>query len=102
MNRGDIWWAQIEPKARPVVLISRQSHILSRDKVMVAQVTSRVRGLLSEVPLDPRDGLRFPCVADAGTLHSVHKSRLLRRVAKLSGTKLDALDAALRFALGLD
>jgi mRNA interferase MazF len=102
LNRAEIWWAQIEPKARPVVLVSRQSHLLSRNTVMVAQVTSRIRGLLSEVPLGPQDGLRFPCVADAGTLHSVHKSRLLRRVAALSGPKRLALDAALRFALGLD
>ena len=102
MNRGEIWWADVEPKPRPVVLVSRQSHVLSRNKLMVAQVTSRARGLLSEVPLGPQDGLRLPCVADAGTLHSINKTRLIRRVAALSGPKLEALDAALRFALGLD
>lgn len=92
----------MDPKPRPVVLISRQSHLLSRDNLMVAQVTRRTRGLLSEVPLGPKDGLRMPCVADAGTLHSVEKSQLIRRVAALSRPKLEALDAALRFALGLD
>lgn len=92
----------MDPKPRPVVLISRQSHLRSRDNLMVAQVTRRTRGLLSEVPLGPRDGLRMPCVADAGTLHSVEKSQLIRHVATLSLTKLEALDAALRFALGLD
>lgn len=102
MNRGEIWWADMDPKPRPVVLISRQSHLLSRNNLMVAQVTRRTRGLLSEVPLGPQDGLRMPCVADAGTLHSVEKSQLIRRVAALSGPKLTALDAALRFALGLD
>ncbi len=102
MNRGEIWWADLHPKPRPVVLVSRGSHLLARDSVMVAPLTRRGRGLLTEVRLGRGDGLRLPCVADAATLHTIDKSRLLRRVAALSSSSLAALDDALRFALGHD
>jgi mRNA-degrading endonuclease toxin of MazEF toxin-antitoxin module len=43
-----------------------------------------------------------PCVADAGSLKLLNKTALTRRIGALSGIKREALDAALRFALGLD
>ena len=102
MRRGEVWWALLKPKTRPVVLVSRDSHIDTRQIILAAPVSTRMRGLESQVPLGTEDGLPKPCVADAGSLIMVKKSHLIRRIAALSPSKRDALDAALRFSLGLD
>ncbi len=102
MNRSEIWVADIEPKPRPVVLVSRDSHILKRDLIMVAPITTQIRGAENEVPLGLADGMHRACVVDAGSLKLMSKSALSRRVGRLSWDKRQALDAALRFALGLD
>lgn len=102
MRRSEIWVADIQPKPRPVVLVSRDSHIQNRDLILVAPITTRARGLANEVPLGPEDGVHRPCVADAGSLRLLNKSSLTRHIGALSTAKRAALDAALRFALGLD
>jgi mRNA interferase MazF len=84
-----------------VVLISRNESYAVRTYVIVAQVTTRVRGIDSEVPLGPADGLPRPCAANMDTIHTILNTRLHRYVATLRPAKMEALDAALRFALGL-
>lgn len=102
MRRSEIWVANIQPKSRPVILVSRDSHIQKRDLILVAPVTTRARGMENEVPLGPEDGVHRPCVADAGSVRLLNKSALTRHIGVLSSAKRAALDAALRFALGLD
>ena len=43
-----------------------------------------------------------PCVADAGSLDLIEKSALVHKLGTLNSLKRAQLDAALRFALGLD
>lgn len=102
MRRSDIWWALLQPKPRPVVLLSRDSLIPVRTFVVVAPVTTRVRNLPSEVKLGPEDGLPKPCVINASTLEMIPKTALVRRMTSLAPSKRESLDAALRFSLGLD
>jgi mRNA interferase MazF len=102
MHRGEVWWAYMGTKTRPIVLVSRDSHIETRSLVLAAPVTGRIRRMESEVPLGPEDGLSKPCVANASSIELVAKTRLVRRIAALSAAKRDALDAALRYSLGLD
>jgi mRNA-degrading endonuclease toxin of MazEF toxin-antitoxin module len=102
MLRGEIWWGLAKPKTRPFVLVSRDSHIDKREFILAVPVTTRGRGLESQVALGPEDGLVKPCVADAGSIVTVKKSQMVRRIAALSAAKRDALDVALRYSLGLD
>jgi len=102
MQRGEIWWGFMGAKTRPVVLVSRDSEIQARRFILVAPVTSRIRQIDSEVTLGEEDGLHKPCVISTSNIGLVTKNRLIRRISTLSCTKRDALDAALRFSLGLD
>jgi mRNA interferase MazF len=102
MRRGEIWWSLVGTKPRPVVLVSRDSHNDARGMLLAAPVTTHVRNSDSEVPLGREDGLPKPCAANASSVGLISKSRLIRRIAPLSPAKRDALDAALRFSLGLD
>jgi len=59
MQRGEIWWAELEPPAgrRPVLLLSRDEAYSVRELITVAPVTTRMRRIPSEVPLGLEDGL---------------------------------------------
>ena len=103
MKRGEIWWAEMPLPAgkRPVVLASRDSSYAIRNSVTVVEVSRTIRGIATEVPLGPRDGLPTKCVANADNLVTIPKTWLTRCVSQLSPSKVAALDEALRFALGL-
>lgn len=100
-EHGEVWWADVD-KRRPVVVVSRDDARGVRLLATVAAVTRTVRGLQSEVELDERDGLPGACVANCDDLNTIAKSRLVRRVGRLSELKMIELHEALRFALQLD
>ncbi|HED03272.1 MAG TPA: type II toxin-antitoxin system PemK/MazF family toxin [Candidatus Fraserbacteria bacterium] len=103
MQRGEIWWAKLPPPAgrRPVVLVSRDEAYLIRDWVMVAPVTTRIRDMRSEVKVGPQDGLLRPSVVNCDSLVTIPKARLSHHIALLRAIKIQALNDALNFALGL-
>ena len=103
MKRGEIWWAELPRPAgrRPVILLSRDEAYEVRRLVTVAPVTTRVRGIPVEVPLGPKDGMPRDCVANLDTVTTIPKDALRERLMVLSRPKMAAVDAALRFALGL-
>ena len=104
MKRGEIWWAELPRPAgrRPVILLSRDEAYEVRRLVTIAPVTTRVRHIPVEVPLGPKDGMPRDCVANLDTVTTIPKDALRQRLAVLSRSKMTAVDAALRFALGLD
>lgn len=104
MRRGEVWWANLPPPVgkRPVVLVSRERAILARSAVTVAIVTSTIRNLPVEVPLGPAEGLPKPCVMNADVLNTIPKKWLTSRLSQLGDRKIQEINHALNFALGLD
>ena len=103
MRRGEIWWARLPMPGgrRPVVLVSRDLAYVVRNRVTVVEVTTRVRGLETEVSLGARDGLPRSCCANADNLVTIQKAWLDQRIGLLGPEKLCRLDRALALALGL-
>ncbi len=103
MKRGEIWWARLPNPAgkRPVVLISRDSAYTIRTNITVAEVSTVVRGIPSEVPLSKRDGMPKKCAANADNILTIPKIWLESRITALTPEKVAALDASLSFSLGL-
>ena|SRR5438552_9734188 len=103
MRRGEVWWAELPAPAgrRPVVLLSRNESYAVRALVTVAPVTTRVRGIPTEVGLGKRDGLPKNGAANLDTITTIPKQILSARIATLEPAKLVAVDRALWFALGL-
>ena len=104
MRRGEIWWVELTPPAgrHPVLLLSRNEAYAVRELVTVAPVTTRMRHILSEVPLGPKDGLSKPCVVNLDTITTIAKRSLQERLVPLSPEKLKEVETALHFALGLE
>lgn len=101
MKRGEVWWAKVD-KRRPVVLLSRNEAYDVRALVIVAPVTTVVRGFSLEIKLGRAEGLPRECVLNCDGLVTIAKTDLVERVGALSATKIRKLDEALRFALGID
>ncbi len=105
MRRGEIWWAELEPSAgrRPVVLLlSRDDAYSVRSLIIAAPVTTRIRHIPSEVPLGIDDGMPQDCVANLDTITTIPKDCLQSRITTLTDKKLRGVEAAIRFALGLE
>lgn len=103
MKRGEVWWADLGPPLgrRPVVLVSRNAAYAARKQAIVGLITVRAWGIEAEVPLGPEDGLPQRCVANLDVILTIRQAKLRDWIAMLSPEKLRAVDAALRFALGL-
>lgn len=103
MRRGEVWWADLGSPVgrRPVILLSRDETYGLRSQATVAYVTGRIRNIPVEVPLGPEDGLPEPCVANLDNINTIRLDRLQELIAPLSGRKIQAIEAAVRFALGL-
>ena len=103
MKRGEIWWADLPLPTghRPVVLISRDEAYIYRAFVTVAPVSRRIRAIRAEVPLGPEDGLPRSCAVNLDSMTTVPKTSLRLYIANLDLEKLQAVDSAIRFTLGL-
>lgn len=103
MTRGEVWWADLPPPVgrRPVLIVTRSSAVATRNQVVVAQVTRSVHNIPVEVPLTQADGMPQDCVVNCDLLMTVPKSRLERMITQLPTQKLDAVNAALRYAMDL-
>lgn len=61
MQRGEVWWARLpEPVGRrPVLLLSRNAVYAVRASITVAPITTRIRNIPVEVPLDYSQAVVF-------------------------------------------
>ena len=102
--RGDVLLYRFAPpdKARPVVVLTRESALGYLSTVTVAPVTSSIRGVPSEVKLDEQDGMKAPCAVNLHNTVTVSQQRLGKRVAHLAPLRMREVCAALRFSLGCD
>ena len=102
MNRGDVYEAPMPGGVHPVVIVTRDRAIPVLSNVCVVAVTSRVRGLPTEVMLGPAQGLSRECVANADNVFTLPKQALGRRRGALGPQEFFQLNEALRIALELD
>jgi mRNA interferase MazF len=103
MKRGEIWWALLDLPTgrRPVVLVSRDAAYAIRTSITVAEVSTVIRRISSEVALTKRDGMPRACVINTDNLVTIPKTMLESRITSLDSVKIEALDAALGYSLGL-
>ena len=99
--RGEIWWCEPpEIGRRPVVVLSRDLAIIARRRVLVAPCTTNIRGLATEVELDPRtDPVARACAVNLDALESVGFGVLVDRMGKLAPQRMRELCAALAVAV---
>ncbi|MDQ6837297.1 MAG: type II toxin-antitoxin system PemK/MazF family toxin [Actinomycetota bacterium] len=99
--RGEVWWCELPHiRRRPVVVLSRDAAIPRLRRAIVAPCTTTIRGLASEVILEPGDdpvGRRTAVNLDS--VESVSVSVLVERLGRLSEDRLREICAALGVAV---
>lgn len=87
---------------RPVLLLMRNDAYDTRDQVILTPITTQVRRLPTEVSLGHEEGLPRSCVANLDTLATVDNGCIREYLGALSFDKMRQVEAALRFALGME
>jgi mRNA interferase MazF len=102
VNRGEVWlYAFREPdKQRPVLVLTRQEVIGLLRTVMVAPVTSTLRGAPSEVVVGVAEGLEHDSAVNLDHIQTVDQAMLRRRVGQVSPETMQSVCRALRIAVG--
>ncbi len=100
-RRGEVWWCELpEVGRRPVVVLSRDAAIPRLQRTLVAPCTTTIRGLASEVVLEPGDDpVPTRSAANLDSVESISVAVLVERLGALSSERMRALCAALAVAV---
>ena len=99
-QRGQVWWGEIEHVGRrPFLVMTRPAVIPVLNSVVAAPVTRTIRGIPTELPLGPDDGMPTDCVASFDNLRVVPKAHLVDHICTLRPVRLSEACAALRAAV---
>lgn len=88
-------------KTRPVLILTREPVRPFLRHVTVAPITSRMRGLATEVPVGPENGLDQACVVSCDNVTTIPVELLGREVGALLPTQEHLLARALVGAFDL-
>ncbi len=94
-------WCDLE-KTRLVVILTRDSSIPHLHNLTVAPLTTRVRGIPSQVILETFDGVAERCAISLDNVQTIPKTALGTLITTLTKTRLREIQHAARFALELD
>jgi mRNA interferase MazF len=99
--RGEVWWCELaDIGRRPVVVLSRDSAIPRLRRTLVAPCTTTIRGLASEVVLEPgNDPVPHRSAANLDSVESVSVGVLVERLGRLSDARMREVCVALDVAV---
>ena len=99
--RGEVWWCElVEIGPRPVVVLSRDAAIPRLRRALVAPCTTTIRGLASEVVLEPGDDpIPRRSAVNLDSVESVSVAVLVSRLGRLGDPRMRDVCAALAVAV---
>jgi mRNA interferase MazF len=99
--RGEVWWCEtVDTGRRPVVVLSRNAVIPRHRRALVAPCTTTIRGLLSEVTLEPGDDpIPLRSAVNLDSVESVSLAVLVDRLGRLADTRMREICSALAVAI---
>lgn len=99
--RGEVWWC--EPPGigrRPAVVLSRDLAIPRLRRVLVAPCSTNLRGLATEVVLEPGvDPVPEICAASLDSVERISTGAFIERLGRLSEVRMNQICAALALAV---
>lgn len=99
--RGELWWCELpEIARRPVVVLSRDAAIPRLGRALVAPCTTTIRGLPSEVVLEPGDDpVPRRSAVNLDSVEGVSLAVLIERLGRLADARMREICAALAIAV---
>jgi mRNA interferase MazF len=102
--RGEVWWCEVpEVGRRPVVVLSRDAAIPRLRRTLIGPCTTTIRGIPSEVLLDPSDDpIPRASAVNLDSVESVSVGTLVERLGRLSDRRMRQICAALEVAVACE
>jgi mRNA-degrading endonuclease toxin of MazEF toxin-antitoxin module len=101
MKRGELWLAEVGRRRRPVLLLTRSEVLDVRNLVTVAEVTTSIRGLATEVVLNYVElGLDQPSVINCDGIHTIAQASLAGPVGQVGDDVMRKVCSAVSYGLG--
>jgi len=99
--RGEVWWCElVDVGRRPVVVLSRDAAIPRLRRTLVAPCTTNIRGLASEVILEPGDDpVPRRSAVNLDSVESVPVAVLVERLGRLADARMREICVALEVAV---
>jgi mRNA interferase MazF len=99
--RGELWWCELpDIGRRPVVVLSRDAAIPRLRRALVGPCTTTIRGLPSEVLLEPgEDPVPRRSAVNLDSVESVAIATLVDRLGRLSAERMREVCTALTVAV---
>jgi mRNA interferase MazF len=99
--RGEVWWCEMAGIGRrPVVVLSRDAAIPRHRRTLIAPCTTTIRGLPSEVLLEPGDDpIPLRSAVNLDSVESISIAILVERLGRLAEARMRDICAALAVAV---
>jgi mRNA interferase MazF len=96
-----VWWCELPAIGRrPVVVLSRDAAIPRLRRALIAPCTTAIRGLASEVVLEPDDdAIPRRSAVNLDSVESTSIGTLVDRLGRLSGERMRQVCMALEVAV---
>src|SRR5207244_431835 len=101
VTRGEVWWGEdLAAGRRPYLLLTRADAVPVLHSVLAVPATRTVRGIATEVPLGPEDGMPSDCALSLDNTTLMPKAFLTEMICSLRGDRMHEVCKALRVATG--
>ncbi len=84
------------------MVLTRDDSIRYLNTVTVAPITSKLRGIVSRVPVGESDGLSTPSEVNTRNLQTIPMELVGVWISTLSADRMREINAAIAFSLGFD
>ncbi len=103
LQQGSTVWADLPPPAgrRPVVVLTRDAVVGRLSNLTVAPITRTIRGIDTEVLLEPADGLPTSCAVSLDNIFTIQRAAFGKVITVLSRDKMLLVFAAIRRAFDM-
>jgi mRNA interferase MazF len=101
VNRGDVWWVERpDTGRRPHLVLTREPAIQVLTLIVAVPATRTIRGIPTEVPLGPEDGMPTECVLSLDTVTTIPRELFVERITRLRPDRMHEVCTALELATG--
>ena len=102
--RGEVWWCELpEVGRRPVVVLSRDAAIPRLRRALIGPCTTTIRGIPSEVLLEPDDDpVPRMSAVNLDSVESVSIASLVERLGRLSDERMREICHAVAVAVACE
>lgn len=101
LGHGQIWWADVDDeKIRPVLVLTRRTVADRLTRVLVAPLTTTVRGIPTELSLGSAEGVADGSVASVDNTQLLSVDRLLARAGTIDPRRWHEVCDAMAHAIG--